>query len=471
MIVYHQFHLKYFSSIAGNTHQKTEVFKLIVIAVLIVAVVIIISACISLAITFSRIHKEKNKTTEPICHYGEISNNDENSLEEFENQQEPFYSTPYAHGVLHLIKPTKRNGTIYDASTRIHPDRGCKIHRDIQRQLVKTFCCEGYKEENDICVECPECTSMICPHNYCGETCIEMCNCPDYAYCDKHYCCLCRPGLRGVFCNETCTHGFYGPRCQNKCTCQTLEKCDHETGNCNSNTSTTSTICLSGKTCTNNVNNSANNLLHDGGSKTSGNQQVTVAFKFIVIVVIIGGAMIIIIAFISCAISCARDGNVRYIFGDAQTTETLGHYVDINPNDELSQDEIQRLQEPFRPLPSYANDVNQPLQLVQRNSIINNSNTTYAPTISNIDGAGYIHKCLSLPILSYKGEREAQNKELTKLQSRSCDQLLHASICIAESDYLNPHCSLLQSGLTGSDYLNPYTTLLKVTDKEKQITI
>lgn len=116
----------------------TEVFKLIVIAVLIVAVVIIISACISLAITFSRIHKEKYKTTEPICHYGEISYNDENSLEELENQQEPFYSTPYAHGVLHLIKPTKRNGTVYDASTRIHPDRGCKIHRCVSLPVISS---------------------------------------------------------------------------------------------------------------------------------------------------------------------------------------------------------------------------------------------------------------------------------------------------------------------------------------------
>lgn len=44
---------------------------------------------------------------------------------------------------------------------------------------------------------------MICPENYCGDTCIEMCDCPLNAYCDRRFCCRCKPGLHGVFCNES----------------------------------------------------------------------------------------------------------------------------------------------------------------------------------------------------------------------------------------------------------------------------
>ncbi|VDI76419.1 Hypothetical predicted protein [Mytilus galloprovincialis] len=147
-------------------------------------------------------------------------------------------------------------------------------------QQVKTFCCEGYKEENGTCVDCAGCTSMICPKNFCGDTCIETCNCPDYAYCDKLYCCLCRPGLHGVYCNETCTHGFYGLGCNNKCKCHNLNKCDPVTGNCTSYmyTSTTSTICPPG-TASNKYldscagSNNSNSLLHDDRSETSGKFQ------------------------------------------------------------------------------------------------------------------------------------------------------------------------------------------------------
>ncbi|CAC5357940.1 unnamed protein product [Mytilus coruscus] len=282
---------------------------------------------------------------------------------------------------------------------------------------------------------------MICPENYCDDACVEMCDCPQNAYCDTLYCCLCKPGLHGVFCNETCTNGSYGPGCRKKCTCQTLEKCDPVTGNCTYNTSTID-LC------------------------PPGNQpQVTEAFKFIVIVVIIGGAMIIIIAFISCVISWSRDRNEQYIVGDVQTTETLGHYVDINPNDKISQEELGRLQGPFLPLPSYADDGIKPLQLVQRNSTIRGTNFTSAPTISHLCGAGKIYMYFSMPILSNKGKLEDRKNDLKKLKSRSCDHLTHTSLFITESDYLDPYCSLLRSGLTGSDYLNPYTTLLMATDE------
>ncbi|XP_071180686.1 N-acetylglucosamine-1-phosphodiester alpha-N-acetylglucosaminidase-like [Mytilus edulis] len=138
-----------------------------------------------------------------------------------------------------------------------------------EKQLVKRFCCEGYKKENGVCVDCPDCTAMVCPENYCGDTCIEMCDCPKHAYCDNLYCCICRPGLRGVFCNETCIHGYYGPGCKHKCTCQTQEKCDSVTGNCTSNTST---IC-SPDTASNNSLNSCS-LLHDDMSETSGGMHV-----------------------------------------------------------------------------------------------------------------------------------------------------------------------------------------------------
>ncbi|XP_052073880.1 multiple epidermal growth factor-like domains protein 10 isoform X1 [Mytilus californianus] len=128
----------------GNQLQKTEVFKLIVIAVIIVAVVIIIPACISLVITFSRNRKEKYRTTEPMGHYGEIHSNDEIILEEFETQQEPLCSTPtYANGVMHPLQPIERNSTIettniYDASTSFHPDRGCKIHKYMSLPILSS---------------------------------------------------------------------------------------------------------------------------------------------------------------------------------------------------------------------------------------------------------------------------------------------------------------------------------------------
>ncbi|CAC5357937.1 unnamed protein product [Mytilus coruscus] len=141
------------------------------------------------------------------------------------------------------------------------------------RQHVNKFCCEGYKEKNGVCVDCPKCTSMICPENYCGDTCIGMCDCPQNAYCDRLYCCLCEAGLHGVFCNETCTNGSYGPGCRKKCTCQTLEKCDPVTGNCTSNTSTIG-LCPP-VTTNNNLNNcngsnNSNSKLHEGESESSG---------------------------------------------------------------------------------------------------------------------------------------------------------------------------------------------------------
>ncbi|VDH92122.1 Hypothetical predicted protein [Mytilus galloprovincialis] len=147
------------------------------------------------------------------------------------------------------------------------------------RQHAKRFCCEGYTEENGICIDCPECTSMVCPENFCGDTCIEMCDCPTNAYCDKLYCCICEAGLHGVFCNETCTHGFYGIGCKNTCKCQTLERCNPVTGNCTANTSFTSTICPSGTASNNNLDrctgsNNSNSLFHDDRSETSGGMHI-----------------------------------------------------------------------------------------------------------------------------------------------------------------------------------------------------
>ncbi|XP_076109014.1 uncharacterized protein LOC143077009 [Mytilus galloprovincialis] len=158
-------------------------------------------------------------------------------------------------------------------------DQMSKANNNSQQET--TFCCEGYKEKNDICVDCPDCTSMICPENYCGDTCIEMCDCPLNAYCDRRFCCRCKPGLHGVFCNETCAQGYYGPRCKHKCMCKRHEKCDSGTGNCtsnSSNTSNTSTICKPGTASHNNMDscadsNNSNSLLHDDKSVTSGKFQ------------------------------------------------------------------------------------------------------------------------------------------------------------------------------------------------------
>lgn len=199
-----------------------------------------------------------------------------------------------------------------------------------------------------------------------------------------------------------------------------------------------------------------------------GNQpQVTEVFKFIVIAGIIGGITIIIIINILCKISWSKDRTEQNIVQDGPNTcsDTTDHYVEINPNDELNQEELERLQEPFHLQPSNVNDVIQVPQFVHCNAYFKATNFTDATTMSHLDGGCKIHKCMSLPTLSNNKMCEVRNIVVKKLKSQSCDNLKHNSLSISDDDYLNPYCSLIRSGLIGSDYLNPYTTLLNAFEK------
>lgn len=199
-----------------------------------------------------------------------------------------------------------------------------------------------------------------------------------------------------------------------------------------------------------------------------GNQpQFTEVFKFIVIAGIIGGITIILIINVLCKISWSKDRIEQHIVKDGPNTcsDTTGHYVEINPNDEMNQEELERLQEPFHVQPSNANDVIQTPKIVQCNSYFKATNFTDATTMSHLDGGCKIHKHSSLPVLSNNSKHEARNSVVKKFKSQSCDHLKHNSLSISDDDYLNPYCSLIRSGLIENDYLSPYTTLLNAFEK------
>ncbi|VDI76420.1 Hypothetical predicted protein [Mytilus galloprovincialis] len=116
----------------GNTSQKTEGFKFIVIAVILLAIVIITSACISLVIHFSRNRRVKYKTTDPIGHYGDMHHNDEIGPEEFQTLQEPFYSMPpHANSLMHPLHSIERNDRMRttNSTDASNSKRGCKIFK------------------------------------------------------------------------------------------------------------------------------------------------------------------------------------------------------------------------------------------------------------------------------------------------------------------------------------------------------
>ncbi|XP_071180685.1 protein draper-like [Mytilus edulis] len=343
-------------------------------------------------------------------------------------------------------------------------DQMSKMTDTVQNETL--FCCGGYKEVNDTCVDCPECSYMECPDNLCGDTCVEQCDCSKNAYCERLYCCVCKPGFYGFLCNKTCFTGFYGPGCRQKCTCKTQQTCDPVSGSCTSNSiecdigyygqgCRNKCICQSDQQCDQVTGNCSSNVNQPGNTS-----QKTEGFKFIVIAVILMAVVVIISACISLVIHFSRNRRVNY-----KTTDPIGHYGEMHPIDEISPEEFQTLQEPLYSMSSHANSLMHPLHSIERNGRRMTTNSTNASASFNPKRGCKIYKCMSLPNLSSKRISLEQDNEIKSLNTRSCNQLTQQTLYLTDSDYLNPYCSLLKSAVSGSDYLNPYTTLLTTTDE------
>ncbi|CAG2185596.1 unnamed protein product [Mytilus edulis] len=344
-------------------------------------------------------------------------------------------------------------------------DQMSKMTDTVQNETL--FCCGRYKEVNDTCVDCPECSYMECPDNLCGDTCVEQCDCSKNAYCERLYCCVCKPGFYGFLCNKTCFTGFYGPGCRQKCTCKTQQTCDPVSGSCTSNSiecdigyygqgCRNKCICQSDQQCDQVTGNCSSNVNRPGKKHVSKDRRIQIyrhccnfngrrGYNF---------SMHII------SNTFSRNRRVNY-----KTTDPIGHYGEMHPIDEISPEEFQTLQEPLYSMSSHANSLMHPLHSIERNGRRMTTNSTNASASFNPKRGCKIYKCMSLLNLSSKRISLEQDNEMKSLNTRSCNQLTQQTLYLTDSDYLNPYCSLLKSAVSGSDYLNPYTTLLTTTDE------
>ncbi|GFU53067.1 protein draper [Trichonephila clavipes] len=73
----------------------------------------------------------------------------------------------------------------------------------------------------------------VCSSGYYGVNCSETCICQNGAKCGNFYGkCLCKPGWKGMICQDRCDPGTYGQDCRKKCDCKNGAACDPVNGGC-----------------------------------------------------------------------------------------------------------------------------------------------------------------------------------------------------------------------------------------------
>lgn len=180
------------------------------------------------------------------------------------------------------------------------------------------------------------------------------------------------------------------------------------------------------------------------------------------------GLLIIIVAFISVVIFISRNGRKKYRVVEATTTDATGHYDEINPYDEIPEEQLEQLEgirEPYysTPIDFVKLKRTHSLPYIKPNRI---SDEHIVPEIKYPNGSPKMHKYLSLPNLCNKDMMKAPYTELNMFKEvRHYNQLKHRSHQPTGSGYLHPYNRLLRPGIIGSGYLHPYSALKKNAEK------
>ncbi|VDI76421.1 Hypothetical predicted protein [Mytilus galloprovincialis] len=190
----------------------------------------------------------------------------------------------------------------------------------------------------------------------------------------------------------------------------------------------------------------------------------TEIFSSIVIAIIVLGLLIIIVAIISVVIFISRNNKKKYRIVEATNADATGHYDEINPYDEIPEEQLEQLERIREPYYSMPLDV---VKLKRTHSLpyIKPNRTRDAHTVPEIrypNGSPKMHKYLSLPNLCNKDVMKAPYTELNVLKEvRHYNKLKHRSHQPTGSGYLHPYNRLLRPGIIGSGYLHPYSALKK----------
>ncbi|XP_066294815.1 uncharacterized protein [Branchiostoma lanceolatum] len=112
-----------------------------------------------------------------------------------------------------------------------HEDR-IGIER-IQPEHNGTYNCTVVTKNMAIIGASYELQAVSCPPGKMGELCVDSCECPRGASCDRWSGCVCPPGWTGTKCRTPCPSGVYGQGCNSDCRCQNQAACAPTDGRCN----------------------------------------------------------------------------------------------------------------------------------------------------------------------------------------------------------------------------------------------